>query len=109
MKSSRSLFVAVVCLITLSCSVPDRAQVGPPAAPSPVPGATAPVHDNVAGGLATPEPGETETVEFKGTAGTTQKKRDGIQPGLLRAVRTGKHESYDRVVLSLKVTRCLVT
>jgi hypothetical protein len=79
----------------------DERQAAPPTPPS-VPSATTPAHDNVAGGLATPEPGETETTEFKGTAGTTQKKRDGIEPALLKAVRTGKHEFYDRVVFEFE-------
>ncbi|HKO59908.1 MAG TPA: hypothetical protein VJV03_02010, partial [Pyrinomonadaceae bacterium] len=44
----------------------------------------------------------TETTEFKGTAGTTQKKRDSNEPALLKAVRTGKHEFYDRVVFEFE-------
>jgi len=102
MKPISSLFLVTSCLLTLSCSRHEQTQAGPPAAPPPVPSAPAPPHDNVAGGLATPEPGETETTEFKGTAGTTQKKRDGIQPALLKAVRTGKHEFYDRVVFEFE-------
>ena len=101
MKPISSLIVIAICMVTLSCSH-DRSEVVPPPPPPPVPTATAPGHDTVAGGFAKPEPGETETAEFKGTAGTTQKKRDGIQPGLLKAVRTGKHESYDRVVFEFE-------
>src|SRR5688500_2893508 len=102
MKPISSLFLVASCLLVLSCSGHDQTQAIAPAAPSPVPSASAPAHDNVAGGLATPEPGETETAEFKGTAGTTQKKRDGIQPVLMKAVRTGKHEFYDRVVFEFE-------
>ena len=101
MKPVSALILIAICMATLSCSR-DRAEVGPPAPPSPVPTATVPGHDTVAGGFSKPEPGETETAEFKGTAGTTQKKRDGIQPALLKAVRTGKHESYDRVVFEFE-------
>ncbi len=102
MKPISSLFLVASCLLIVSCSTHDQTQAVLPASPSPVPSASAPTHDNVAGGLATPEPGETETAEFKGTAGTTQKKRDGIQPVLLKTVRTGKHESYDRVVFEFE-------
>lgn len=90
-----------LCLLALSCSH-DRTAVGPPAAPSAVPTATVPSHDTAAGGFAKPEPGETQTAEFKGTAGTTEKKRDGLSPVLLRDVRTGKHERFDRVVFEFE-------
>lgn len=102
MKLISLLILVSSCVVVLSCTVHDERQAGPPAAPSPVPSATTPAHDNVAGGFSKPEPGETETTEFKGTAGTTQKKRDGIQPVLLKAVRTGKHEFYDRVVFEFE-------
>lgn len=102
MKSISSLFLVASCLLMLSCSRHDQTQAVPPGAPSPVSGASSPAQDNAAGGLARPEPGETETAEFKGTAGTTQKKRDGIQPALLKTVRTGKHEFYDRVVFEFE-------
>lgn len=102
MKPISSLFLVAISLLMLSCSRHDQTQAVPPEAPSPAPAASTPAHDNAAGGLATPEPGETETAEFKGTAGSTQKKRDGIQPTLLKAVRTGKHEFYDRVVFEFE-------
>ncbi|MCA1604275.1 MAG: hypothetical protein LC775_02050 [Acidobacteria bacterium] len=100
MKPISSLFLVASCLLMLSCSRHEQTQAVPQAAPSTV--SRAPAHDNVAGGFAAPEPGEKETAEFKGTAGTTQKKRDGIQPALLKAVRTGKHEFYDRVVFEFE-------
>jgi hypothetical protein len=100
MKPISSLFLVASCLLMVSCSKHEQTRAVPPASPPAVP--SAPTNDNVAGGLATPEPGETETAEFKGTAGTTQKKRDGIQPGLLKAVRTGKHQFYDRVVFEFE-------
>ena len=55
----------------------------------------------MAGGLATPEPGETETAEFKGTSGLTEKKRDGIQPVLLKAVAP-VNTNFDRVVFEFE-------
>ena len=102
MKPISSLFLVAGCLLALSCSRHDETQAVLPAPTSPVPSASPPAHESVAGGFATPEPGETEMAEFKGTAGTTQKKRDGVQPALLRAVRTGKHEFYDRVVFEFE-------
>lgn len=101
MKLISSLFLLASCVFVLSCALHDEKQATPPAPPS-VPSATTPAHDDVAGGLATPEPGEIEAAEFKGTAGTTQKKRDYIQPALLKAVRTGKHEFHDRVVFEFE-------
>ncbi len=102
MKLISFLILVASCLLVISCSSHDEQQAGPPVAPSAAPSATTPSHDKVAGGFAKPEPGETETLEFKGTAGTTQKKRDDIQPVLLKAVRTGKHESFDRVVFEFE-------
>ncbi len=101
MKPISLVAAAAFCVLTISCTVHDQRQAGPPA-PPPAPSPTAPSHDNVAGGFATPEPGETESAEFKGTVGLSEKKRDGIQPVLLKAVRTGKHESFDRVVFEFE-------
>ena len=98
MKLTTTLILVAMAVFVLSCSRHGPTKAEPPPAPPPVPTATTPAHDNVAGGFAKPEPGETETAEFKGTAGTTQKKRDGVEPVLLKAVRTGKHEFFDRVV-----------
>ncbi len=92
----------VCCVLAFSCTNDNRVE--PPSAPaaavtSP---STAPAHDRVAGGFAAPEPGEAPSAEFKGTAGTTEKKRPNAEPALLRAVRTGKHESFDRVVFEFE-------
>lgn len=35
---------------------------------------------------------------FDGTAGIVEERRDGSKPALLRDVRTGRHDGYDRVV-----------
>lgn len=102
MKSFVLVTLIASSFFVISCTPHDQGTTGPPAPPSPVPGSTAPAHDNVAGGLATPEPGETETAEFNGTIGFSEKKRSGIQPALLRAVRTGRHESFDRVVFEFE-------
>ncbi|HKO60239.1 MAG TPA: hypothetical protein VJV03_03690, partial [Pyrinomonadaceae bacterium] len=60
MKLISSLILAAGCVLILSCSTHDEPPASPPAPPSVAPSATAPAHDNVAGGLSTPEPGETE-------------------------------------------------
>jgi hypothetical protein len=89
MKPTHVLLIALCGVFAFSCANHNRIDA-PPAPPAPVQSPTA-VHENVAGGLATPEPGETESAEFKGTVGFSEKKREGIQPVLLKAVRTGKH------------------
>ena len=103
MKTIKLLsLVASICFMISSCSGHEQQHAGAPAPPSPPPAATASVHDNVAGGFSKPEPGETESAEFKGTAGVTEKKRADIAPVLLKAVRTGHHASFDRVVFEFE-------
>lgn len=102
MKIIKLLSLIATCVMISSCSGHDLKQAGPPAPPSPPPNATASVHDNVAGGFSKPEPGETESTEFKGTAGVTEKKRSDMAPVLLKAVRTGNHQSFDRVVFEFE-------
>ena len=77
-------------------------QAGPPAPTPPSVSSPSPAHDNVAGGFAAPEPGEPPLAEFKGMLGISEKKRPNAEPALLRAVRTGKHESFDRVVFEFE-------
>lgn len=102
MKLTRIVAFIASCGFVISCTAHDQRQAGPPAPPSPVPSTTTPVHDDVAGGLAKLEPGETESAEFKGIVGISEKKRADIEPVLLKAVRTGRHESFDRVVFEFE-------
>jgi hypothetical protein len=44
------------------------------------------------------EASESGQEKFEGTAGVTDKKAAATEPALLAAVRTGKHEMYDRIV-----------
>ncbi len=52
--------------------------------------------------LASPEPGDTSQKTFEGTAGIVEKKRSGTKLAVLREVRTGKHENFDRVVFEFE-------
>jgi hypothetical protein len=45
-----------------------------------------------------PEQGYRSPEDFEGTAGITEKKKTGIRPALLAAVRTARHENFDRLV-----------
>jgi hypothetical protein len=42
--------------------------------------------------------------QFKGTAGVVEKKREGIAPVVLRAVRTSRQKNFDRVVFEFEGT-----
>jgi hypothetical protein len=92
------LIVVACCLCLGACTTSEPGQAGPPASSPPPVQSPTPAHDDVAGGFAAPEPGESPSAEFKGPAGITEKKRADAEPALLKAVRTGKHESFDRVV-----------
>jgi len=98
------LLLVFCCAFSFSCT--DGNRVETPSAPSPAASPSAPsapsAHDQVAGGFAAPEPGETPAVEFKGTAGIVEKKSPNAEPALLKAVRTGNHESFDRVVFEFE-------
>jgi hypothetical protein len=102
MKTIHVMLLLGCCVLVFSCT--NNTRVEPPSAPAAAASPTAPppAHENVAGGLSTPEPGETESSEFQGTAGTTEKKRASMQPALLKAVRTGKHAQFDRVVFEFE-------
>jgi hypothetical protein len=100
MKSTHILTIVLCCVFVLSCT--NRNRIEPPPAPSAPAQSPSSVDENVAGGLATPEPGETASTEFRGTIGISEEKRANIQPVLLKAVRTGKHESFDRVVFEFE-------
>ena len=42
--------------------------------------------------------GEASEEDFEGTAGTTEKRKQGRSPGVLKEVRTAAHPNFDRVV-----------
>jgi len=48
---------------------------------------------------------QTDTADFAGTAGTTEKKNTNIKaPGIMSAVRSARHGNYDRVVFEFRGT-----
>jgi hypothetical protein len=102
MRRLHLLILAGCCLFVFSCTSHDTMQSGTPASSPPPVQSPTPAHDDVAGGFAAPEPGESPSAEFKGTIGLSEKKRAGAEPALLRVVRTGKHESFDRVVFEFE-------
>ncbi|MCC6557458.1 MAG: hypothetical protein IT372_31290 [Polyangiaceae bacterium] len=74
---------------TRPATLPD--DVDPPVVPSPRPLAPAPGEDEKAAG------GEA----FEGTTGVAEKQRPGARPVVLRDVRAGGHEGFDRIVFEL--------
>jgi hypothetical protein len=50
------------------------------------------------------EVGDTSTDEFAGTAGIVEKERPAMSPATLSSVRTGAHQSFDRVVFEFSGT-----
>ena len=48
------------------------------------------------------ETGDSSPADFEGTAGIIEQRRDGVAPGLLRDVRTARHEGFDRVVFEFE-------
>ena len=98
MKLARSILLATCCVAALSCEYRDpiqRETASPATSPVASPTATpAPA----VGELARPESGDTSQSEFKGTVGRTDKKRLERPAVILKEVRTGRHENFDRVV-----------
>lgn len=47
------------------------------------------------------EPGDTSPEIFEGTAGVLEKKRPDLRPVVVREVRAGRHEGFDRVVFEI--------
>lgn len=90
----------VLCSLVISCSKgQDPSQRATPTVLStPV---TSPAAE--AGGGTTPkEPGDNSPEQFAGTAGIVETKRPEIPPVILKAVRTGRHQNFDRVVFEFE-------
>ena len=68
--------------------------------PEPTPTPSPPV--DVGGGFDTPEPGDTSPGQFEGTAGIVEVKRDSMEVATLKAVRTGRHPQFERVVFEFE-------
>jgi len=97
--SQRKFIVALVCCsLAFSCarqqSAPSQHPASAVASPTPVPQAE--------GGLATSEPGEIVEAEFKGSTGISERKKGNIKPAILKEVRAGRHQNFDRVVFEFE-------
>lgn len=75
-----------------------------PAAATPTPEATAAPAASP-GASPTPEPGAPPAEDFAGTIGVVEKEGGGMEPALLRDVRTASHEQFDRVVFEFAGAR----
>jgi hypothetical protein len=51
---------------------------------------------------ASKESGDSSPDDFEGTAGIVEKRRDDVEPALLRDVRTARHDGFDRVVFEFE-------
>ncbi len=92
-KTPHTVLLGLV-LFALSCT-PVPTPV-PESTPTPSP------QVDVGGGFATPEPGDTSPDRFEGTAGIVEENRDLIEVATLKAVRTGQHPHFDRVVFEFE-------
>ena len=79
-----------LCLVLMSCARSKQPAPEPPSAPSPAP--TSQVRS------ATDEPGDTSPADFAGTFEPQEKLKPNQHPGVLKEVRFGQHQGYDRVV-----------
>jgi hypothetical protein len=90
-------FTVVLCLVLIGCASQTTGPQNSAIPSSPTPQSTSLVE--AAGGFARPEVGDTSSEVFEGTAGIVEKKRLKVHPVELTDVRSGRHETFDRVVL----------
>src|SRR5678816_1622966 len=83
----------------ISCSHPQPNNSSPINRPS---SASSPIDSGAGGGSMAKEPGDTASEEFEGTAGMTEVKRQNATPSILKAIRTGRHSNFDRVVFEFE-------
>jgi hypothetical protein len=98
MKLIYAILLSACYLMALSCGHQDTVTTQttpPPASPVASPNTTP---TPAVGEVASPESGETSQAEFEGTTRLTEKKRLERPAVILKEVRTGKHENFDRVV-----------
>jgi hypothetical protein len=90
-----------ILLVLLSASCTKVPVVNQPA-PTPSPSLSTSPRAEAGGGAAPKEPGDTSPEQFTGTAGILEIKRSDIPPVLLKAIRTGRHTNFDRVVFEFE-------
>jgi ribosomal protein S30 len=94
----------LLCVLVLAVTACNYRKAGTVInqTPSPTP------YQNSAGGTAqlpvVREVGDTSTDSFTGTAGKVEKKDPAIPPATLSSIRTGDHQSFDRVVFEFSGT-----
>ena len=95
----RASLTLLVLLASVSCT---KTPVVNQPAPTPSPNISASPTAEASGGVAPKEPGDTSPEQFAGTAGIVEIKRSDIPPVLLKAIRTGRHMNFDRVVFEFE-------
>jgi hypothetical protein len=98
-KFMRTFPIWLLFLGHVSCS---RAPIVNQPAPTPSPTLSASSTIEAGGGDVPKEPGDTSPEQFAGTAGIVEVKRSEIAPVLLKAIRTGRHTNFDRVVFEFE-------
>ncbi len=89
------LVLIISCATVISCT---GAQTPTREMASPAPTSASAAAPEASGGLAPPETGDTSAEDFAGTIEIVEKKRTTSSAVILREVRAGRHEKFDRVV-----------
>ncbi len=102
MNPIKILLVSLCCVASLSCAQQNKPQSVSSNVATPPVSSTPPPAPSPAESVASPEPGDTSTEEFEGSAGVTEKKRPNQKPAILSEVRTASHGNFDRVVFEFE-------
>lgn len=97
MPKTTALIAILLCVIVSSCTTTQTTPTNKPEATPAITPKPSPTTE-AGGGFAPPETGDTSTEDFAGTVSAVDTKRTGGEVGVLKEVRTGRHEKFDRVV-----------
>lgn len=86
-----------LCLTLMACSS-RRASEPPVASPPPPPGSSAAKESQSPNASTRSEVGDEIPQSFTGTVAPQEKRKPQQEPAVLKEVRTGKHEDFDRIV-----------
>src|SRR3990172_1098685 len=98
-RFNRAFLTLLVLFASVSCT---KTPVINKPAPTPSPNVSSSPTAEAGGGAAPKEAGDTSPDQFAGTAGIVEIKRSDIPPVLLKAIRTGRHTKFDRVVFEFE-------